>query len=383
MAVRMIMADPTTTPDIFSPAVSFFNGGSNYGAGNYRVSYSTGAYKINPGAPWGVEYKDNDTQIGLAHGFYITDGQGNVARGPGNTVGYTSESLAISGNAGLYVDYIHGGGPIGMYLYDGKYVDNIPGAATPTFSLSALPAVSFTAAPVNGPCGQYLLGWVVGPEATLISSVSIDQGIGSVSASGTHLVTVISGSQMWTLTAVSTAGTIIAQVTVSVATYAGVASSPTVIIDGTSSTVAYFNSSADYPAGRYFIKYITGAFQWAVKGSNVPCGSNVQNNWTVGSPTNNGNPGGVVITDGGGNTGIIPVLGGSCLGGWQTQSAAIAAQPSGVAGTYCHVGGRPIGCYVIDSVYTDNSNGSPSPTFMLVGPAPAPPTPPAAAARPG
>ncbi len=137
----VIVTPNTVAPDVTTGAISYFNDGATFDAGRYVVGYDSGAYKINPGitqqpgVPWGVGFRDNDAQIDGSHGYYVTDGASNEARGPGNLAGYASQAAAEAGNAGEIAFYDHVGGPIGIYLLDGKYSDNVAGNPSPTFTL--------------------------------------------------------------------------------------------------------------------------------------------------------------------------------------------------------------------------------------------------------
>lgn len=417
------MPDPTVCPDVLSGLVSYFGDAIVYNAGTYTISYVTGTYKINPDAPWGVEYDDHDAQIGLLHGFYVVDGAGNIGRGPGNSQGYETQAEVAAGNAGATSLFEHAGGSIGIYLLDGYYPDNVAGDPCPTFSLSAVPTVILYATPTNGPCGVYELSWEVGPDPTVISSVSIDQGIGSVGTSGSQAVTVDSGSMTYTLIATSTVGTTTAQATVSRADYNGATgASPSAEPSVLSPDPMYFDSGFIYPAGLYFVEYLDGAYNlengnssfWDVSAVVTDTSTLLSVQSITDSPpvVTTANPHDLVSGQAVVITGVQPLVGGpdgffsvtvlspttfllnsvasvDVSGGtgfvdgghslnvgppfetlFATEADALAAISSGQSYPYCHVGGKPIGVYIIDSNYPDNVQGSPPFTVRLAGPSP-------------
>lgn len=201
------------TSVVTSAAVQNFNSGANFAAGRWRVGYAgTGAYKINGNSPnWGVQYNDNDAQIGGVHGFYITDGAGNVAYGPGNTIGYPNQAAAEVGNSGLVVFYDHvGGKPIGMYLYDGEYGDNVAGSPNPQFFICGPLAASLTANVSQIDVGgSATLTWASTNADTASDPVGGSTTSGSQSVSPTTTTTYI-------FTATGFSGTIAKTVTVTI-----------------------------------------------------------------------------------------------------------------------------------------------------------------------
>lgn len=201
-----------SVPSIFNGATTNVYPGTNLAAGRYRVNYLAGAYRINVNSPnWGVQYDDNDAQIGTAHGFYVTDGAGNVVFGPGNTRGYRNQALAEAGNSGQYVYYDHvGGNPIGLYLYDGAYGDNVAGSPNPTFALCG-PLVATLAASSTS--------IDVGDSATLTwASTNADTAsdpVGGATLSGSQAVSPTT-TTTYTFTATGFSGTIVKTATVTV-----------------------------------------------------------------------------------------------------------------------------------------------------------------------
>lgn len=121
------------TPDIFSATVSFWNGGVTLPAGNYRVSYVTGAMEYAPCAPpcWNVNT--------IGAGFHILyNGGGGDVLFPAATTGRLTQEQAWADNTGKFIDIVHTGGTLGMRLVDAPYGDNVAGSPTPTFNLARL-----------------------------------------------------------------------------------------------------------------------------------------------------------------------------------------------------------------------------------------------------
>ena len=134
--------------------------------------------------------------------------------------------------------------------------DGLGNTKTSSIILHVVPAISFQALPSNGPCGNYNLVWsVVGGDAQ-----SIDQGIGSVSGSGSTAVTVNSGSVTYTLTVVKGVTSYHATATIAMARYTGgTSSSPsiTVAVDGSTT-----NWGSNVSTGLYKVEYVQGAWMW-------------------------------------------------------------------------------------------------------------------------
>ena len=124
------------SPDIMSPAPSYFNSGNSLPAGTYKIYYYDGAYCNGDTTkkslylmtyPYKIVYKDISGNTATMDGpsdnknYYVSDyGYGlSAAMGP-----------CIGGNLGLYATINHGGGLISMYLYDTHYGDN--SSPTPT-----------------------------------------------------------------------------------------------------------------------------------------------------------------------------------------------------------------------------------------------------------
>lgn len=121
------------TPDIFSATLSFWNGGMTLPAGNYRVTYVTGAMMYAPCVPpcWNVNT--------VGAGFHVKYNAGGAdVLFPAATTGRLTQPEVYVDNAGKFIDIVHGGGTIGMMLVDAPYGDNVAGSPTPTFNLARL-----------------------------------------------------------------------------------------------------------------------------------------------------------------------------------------------------------------------------------------------------
>lgn len=198
------------TPSVLGSIPNWFNGGEDYPSGIYRICYVRGSYEYDPrgfaagrGSTVNANYQiDNPTPLGKIAGFYVTDGNDNEILAPGNTTLYPNESGCEAGNSGSSVIYNHNGGKIGVYLNDWPYWDNSTNAFGPTFTISPQASViTFSASPL-GPNRE-------GTSVTLLwsctnspASVTIDNGIGSVSSSGSTVVNP-STTTTYVLTAVS------------------------------------------------------------------------------------------------------------------------------------------------------------------------------------
>lgn len=141
-------------PSIRSGAISYFYGGVSLPAGTYRVKYGGAALQWggNP-AEWGV----GDAFI-PAQGFYIRRGGGADLYGPQlNSTYYPTASAAQLANAAApAVTFTHTSGPIGMFLQDSNYSDNVPADwGSPLFILEFIgPAAAWSPSQLSG-----LIGW--------------------------------------------------------------------------------------------------------------------------------------------------------------------------------------------------------------------------------
>lgn len=128
------------TPDVLSNTVSYFSAGASFPPGMYRVTYVRGAMKYDESAGWTIRdpiVGNNGFRIEHSGDLHISPGTGDA---PGTATEYASVELCEAGNGGLFVDFMHTGGQIGIWLSDGvgDYGDNEVGPPGPTFNLEAL-----------------------------------------------------------------------------------------------------------------------------------------------------------------------------------------------------------------------------------------------------
>jgi len=111
------------TPVITSGAISFFNNGASFAAGNYTISYVNGAFIAVPNGGYQV------------WNYMINFSGGNVGFLPASRGTYPNQAQAEAVNGGATLQITHSGGPIGMFLSDGFYGDNVAGIPNPTFQI--------------------------------------------------------------------------------------------------------------------------------------------------------------------------------------------------------------------------------------------------------
>lgn len=106
--------------------------------GRYRVTYIRGAMKYSPTYNfWQVNFGQDDNNRFFIR--YQSDPYNMEIPAPGNNGQYLSQTECEAGNAGLYVEFNHTGGPISIRLKDEpKYNDNISGTPSPTFALDVV-----------------------------------------------------------------------------------------------------------------------------------------------------------------------------------------------------------------------------------------------------
>lgn len=120
------------TPDVFSSTVTLWNAGDPVlPAGTYRISYVTGAMEYAMCFPiqcWSVN------TIGAGFHIKYNGGAADVLF-PASPNGFPTQPQAWADNAGLFINIVHTGGSIGMFLMDAPYGDNVAGTPNPTFNL--------------------------------------------------------------------------------------------------------------------------------------------------------------------------------------------------------------------------------------------------------
>ena len=206
-----------------------WNGGASYAAGPYLITCCGGAYAYNPagyaaGYGWTIN-GDTDNTHGYFYqvpnrGFYLYSGSGSppplssCTMAPGNRTNYATVAACTTANLGIDNLFYHTGGPISLFLWDFPYWDNELGSMPPSFGIAGPgPVIAFSASStvfVNAGT-SVTLSWNV----LYASSVSIDNGIGSVASTGTTVVSPTT-TTTYNLTAIGTGITQYASVTVDV-----------------------------------------------------------------------------------------------------------------------------------------------------------------------
>lgn len=205
------------TPSVLSSTVMYFNSGANQSIGKYIVSYLNGSYQFAATTGEGVNSNEViPSPDGITPaGYQITDGAGNISPAPGNANQYATQALAEAGNAGLKTTFQHvGGKPIGIYLWDRPYSDNVAASPAPTFYLCGPLYATLAVSPgsITAP-GSTTLSWTT----TGATAASLDNGIGTVSVgSGSISVSPTALSTTYTLTVTGIGMTYSTSVTVTV-----------------------------------------------------------------------------------------------------------------------------------------------------------------------
>lgn len=132
-------------PDITQFAVSYFAGGANLPAGLYQVTFVEGALKY-------IGSDDYQVNRDASHGYRVIHSSGTFQQESapvGIYTAYATQAALESALGGDTVVFSHTGGPIGMFLADNYYGDNVAGAPNPTFLLTRLCATTTTTTPTT------------------------------------------------------------------------------------------------------------------------------------------------------------------------------------------------------------------------------------------
>lgn len=166
----------TITPDVSTGLISYFNGGASFVPGLYNIGYWGGSFQNGTLAGSTTNGSDKIGYESLA--YKITDSRGNIFDCPGHYEAFSSSVTCQAANAGLGQLYRHSGGPIGIFLNDKSYLNNIPNVPATAFSICG-PAPDFSFSPLVGP---YAAGTSVTISYTIANAVSasVDHGIGAV-----------------------------------------------------------------------------------------------------------------------------------------------------------------------------------------------------------
>ena len=119
-------------PDIFSSTRKCWVPGG-LPAGTYRIKYVTGAMEY---APCTIPCWNVNT-VGAGYHVEYNNGSADLVF-PAVTTARVTEAEVHSDNAGRFIDIMHTGGSICMYLQDAPYGDNVHGTPDPTFNLRKL-----------------------------------------------------------------------------------------------------------------------------------------------------------------------------------------------------------------------------------------------------
>lgn len=162
----------------------YFNDGASYAPGLYLITCCGGAFSWN-GIAAGVNAND---RANLTSQAFKVFSRSTVIDSPGSYPNYGTLTNSDAANAGLVQYFNHDGGPIGMKLVLDTYMNVAGFAESPGFSIAGpAPQSSISANPSPVIAGTSVtLAWnVVGETDT----VSIDNGIGDVDATGTMALT--------------------------------------------------------------------------------------------------------------------------------------------------------------------------------------------------
>ena len=178
--------------------VVYFNSGASYAAGVYLITCCGGAFKWD-GTHIGVNA--NDRKAWSSQAFKVIGGQGVEIDAPGHYVGYGSLSTSDTYNTGLTQIINHQGGPIGIFLALDNYSTGSETTEYPAFAINGpAPTVSLTANSTPVIAGTNVtLSWSVN-GSTDTGGISIDNGIGVVSSSGSTILS-LSQTTRFNLTA--------------------------------------------------------------------------------------------------------------------------------------------------------------------------------------
>ena len=133
--------DGTIVSDVFGSTI-WWNGGAALPAGHYRVTYVDGCMKYSTGQDWSVNAYANGTDSFLI----VTTSMMVLGTAPGTVGfeqgqgGFSSFDDCVNANASdAAFEFDFTGGPIGVWLSDSPYTDNVAGESNrnPTYHLSS------------------------------------------------------------------------------------------------------------------------------------------------------------------------------------------------------------------------------------------------------
>lgn len=111
----------TVTPDVLSANVSWFQSAASFPAGNYRLSYTTGAMQYNFQFGYSIQWPRGQNGFRLVYNNGI-----DIFNAPGDAKFYPTPEACEAANAGAFIEFEHTGGKIGVMLDDqAAYDDNL------------------------------------------------------------------------------------------------------------------------------------------------------------------------------------------------------------------------------------------------------------------
>ena len=126
----------TVVPNVNTGAISWFMDGAIFAAGNYRINYVSGGLSYT-GLLVAFSVQDPYT---AGNGFKIVY-SGAEVDSPGDDTTFPTVLECEAHNSGDYVDIVHTGGKIGIYMKDSPIQDN---RGNVTFSMECAPTTTTT-----------------------------------------------------------------------------------------------------------------------------------------------------------------------------------------------------------------------------------------------
>lgn len=114
--------------------IAWFGDGIYVPIGTYTITYINGALQYSGNTdPFRINLgpDNNCYKVCYNDGF-------SIINAPGSTTGYTTQSLCEAGESGASITIVHGGGKVGVRLFDSPRNDNFidPLGSAPKFELS-------------------------------------------------------------------------------------------------------------------------------------------------------------------------------------------------------------------------------------------------------
>jgi hypothetical protein len=144
----------TLTSLVNSSDIMFFNGGDPLPAGKYEVEYVDGCMKYFTGGNSGWTVNAYPTPDPFGYGYYIGATSGDKLQQLPGTSGFRVGDPSQVSNTGAFdtiIDCVNAnqalalimfnlttGGPLGIWLDDTNYGDNVEGTPNPTWKLTSL-----------------------------------------------------------------------------------------------------------------------------------------------------------------------------------------------------------------------------------------------------